>query len=220
MPPLSATLDKVPIGRNETGESTVPHANANGDEADRRRYLSLLADACSRSPYDSSLLQWALGLGLDLYVQRSVYFDGLVRAERLQRGMDPRAESPWTAQPQPSANQRGIDLLLENLTARQREQYRARQHFDVIGGQSGKRYRIWRRPYPNVEELDAYGQRAYIWCFQPKGALVLGDVLLAQKTALELFECDAIKIANRYPRIPRIPDAACAQSVYCRFANA
>ena len=80
----------------------------------------------------------------------------------------------------------------------QRDQYRTHQNFDVIGGQSGKRYRLWRRLYQNVEELDPSGRRACIWCFKPSGALVLGDVLLAQKNALELFESDAINIANSY----------------------
>ena len=35
------------------------------------------------------------------------------------------------------------------------------------------------------------------WCFFPEGNLVTGDVMLAQKVALELFETDALKIANK-----------------------
>jgi hypothetical protein len=33
-------------------------------------------------------------------------------------------------------------------------------------------------------------------CFAPKGYLPIGDIMLAQKIALELFEADAIKVAN------------------------
>ncbi len=50
----------------------------------------------------------------------------------------------------------------------------------------------------NIEELDAKGRRAAGWCFLPQGGLVAGDCMLAQKTALELFESEALKIANRF----------------------
>ena len=42
------------------------------------------------------------------------------------------------------------------------------------------------------------GEGFAFWCFHPADALPLGDVLLAQKTALELFEYDALRIANSY----------------------
>jgi hypothetical protein len=97
-----------------------------------------------------------------------------------------------------SPERRGIDLLRENLTADQRRQFTAHRHFDVIGGQSGKRYRIWHCHMQNIEELDASGARTCVWCFHPGEPLVLGDIMLAQKTALELFESDALRIAHRY----------------------
>jgi hypothetical protein len=96
------------------------------------------------------------------------------------------------------ADQRGIALLSENLTAEQRRQFALHRHFDVIGGQSGRRYRVWHCPLQNIEEFDARGNRICVWCFHPREPLVLGDVLLAQKTALELFESDALRIAHRY----------------------
>jgi hypothetical protein len=197
-PRLAATLNGGPRRRNQAGESAVAHPDTSIDQENRRQYLALLAAACARNAYDSSLLRWAVGLGLDLYAQRSTYFDGLVRAERVRRELDPPAENTSTRPPQRSANERAIDLLMENLTARQRDQYRTHQNFDVIGGQSGKRYRIWRRLHQNVEELDASGRRVCIWCVQPSGSLVLGDVLLAQKNALELFELAAMRVANPY----------------------
>ena len=95
------------------------------------------------------------------------------------------------------ANQRATALLLENLSDQQRRQYRAHRHFDVIGGESGKRYRIWHRPSMNVAELDGFGKPKWIWCFHPVGVVVC-DVLLSQKMALELFETDAIRIANKF----------------------
>jgi len=94
--------------------------------------------------------------------------------------------------------QRGVDLLLANLTPKQRRQYKRDRHFDVIGGQSGTRYRLWHCFQQNVEELDAEGRRRGLWCFHPRETLVLGDVLLAQKTALELSEGEALRVAHRY----------------------
>jgi hypothetical protein len=94
--------------------------------------------------------------------------------------------------------QRGVELLLANLTPRQRRQYMRDRHFDVVGGVSGTHYRLWHCFQQNVEELDPDGRRRWIWCFHPRETLVVGDVLLAQKTALELFEPEAIRIAHCY----------------------
>ena len=35
-------------------------------------------------------------------------------------------------------------------------------------------------------------------CFMPEGGLVVGDMMLAQKLALELFESDALEVANKF----------------------
>lgn len=106
--------------------------------------------------------------------------------------------------------QRAVQLLRENLTPPQRGQFAASGCFDVVGGRSGKRYRLWSCRLQNIEELDADGSRVRVWCFHPSEALPLGDVLLAQKTALELFEYDALRIANSYSDFApaRMSDAA------------
>ena len=51
----------------------------------------------------------------------------------------------------------------------------------------------------NVEQLDKNGKRVCLLCFVPEGPLVLGDVMLAQKLALELFEPQALAVANIIP---------------------
>jgi hypothetical protein len=96
------------------------------------------------------------------------------------------------------AKERGLRLLRENLTAEQREQYDKNRYFDVMGGKSGKRYRIWHGHQMNIEQLDKNGKHVCGWCFVPQGRLVAGDVMLAQKVALELFEPEALRIANRF----------------------
>jgi hypothetical protein len=37
------------------------------------------------------------------------------------------------------------------------------------------------------------------WCFVPSGHLVAGDVMLAQKIALETNERAALVVANKFP---------------------
>lgn len=95
-------------------------------------------------------------------------------------------------------DQRSIRLLNDNLTAKQREQYAAYRYFDVTGGESGRRYRLWHRSHQNIEAFDAHGNRQCLLCFHPRETLPGGDVMLAQKTALELFESEILKIAHRY----------------------
>ncbi len=96
------------------------------------------------------------------------------------------------------AQERGIALLKENLAPAQRLQYEKYGFFDVVGGRTGKRYRIRHGRQMNIEQLDRAGRRVCGWCFYPQGNLVAGDVMLAQKLALELFEAEALKIANRF----------------------
>jgi hypothetical protein len=48
----------------------------------------------------------------------------------------------------------------------------------------------------NVEQLDQNGRRTRLLCFMPRGGLPVGDIMLAQKTALELFETDAVRVAT------------------------
>ena len=40
-----------------------------------------------------------------------------------------------------------------------------------------------------------------ILCFMPEGHLAVGDVLLTQKLALELFESETLKVAHRAPAL-------------------
>ena len=94
---------------------------------------------------------------------------------------------------------RAGQLLVDNLTPSQREQYQTHGYFEVIGGDTGTRYRIHCGFQLNIEELDRKGQRLGLLCFMPQGRVPIGDVMLAQKVALELFESEAIRIAHWSP---------------------
>jgi hypothetical protein len=95
--------------------------------------------------------------------------------------------------------QRGLMLLREWLSPEQRAQFAANGHFDVIGCQTAKRYRISYGSGANVQEVDDAGRPITGWCFVPLGHLVPGDVMLAQKIALETDEVAALAVAHRFP---------------------
>ena len=97
------------------------------------------------------------------------------------------------------AEARSTKLLKKNLSPAQLQQYRQDRHFDVIGGQTGKRYRIRPGTSLNIDEYDGEGEKVTSWCCVPEGHLATGDVMLAQKFALELFEDDALSLAFRLP---------------------
>jgi hypothetical protein len=99
---------------------------------------------------------------------------------------------------------RGITLLREWLSPMQREQFDASKSFDVVGCDSGRRYRIHYGRVTNVHEIDDAGQPVTGWCFVPSGHLVTGDVMLAQKIALETNERATLAVANRFNvQVPR-----------------
>src|SRR6516164_5674569 len=94
------------------------------------------------------------------------------------------------------SEERSQDLLRQWLSPDQAEQYGKYQRFEVVGSDTGTRYRISRGTIMNIEELSANGYVTRRWCFAPEGTLATGDVMLAQKIALETFELDALAIAN------------------------
>ncbi|WFU74850.1 hypothetical protein [Bradyrhizobium sp. CB2312] len=94
---------------------------------------------------------------------------------------------------------RALRLLRSWLSPAQRAEFDSRGYFEVVGGDSGKRYRIRRGISGNVKEIDEYGRLGKGWCFVPLGGLVEGDVMLAQKIALETDEERALGIANTFP---------------------
>ena len=92
-------------------------------------------------------------------------------------------------------------LLQQWLTPLQWKQLTTRGYFDVIGSQSGSRYRIYTGSAMNVCLLDDKGRARRGLCFVPVGDLPAGDVMLAQKLALELCEDSAITVAKEF--VPR-----------------
>jgi hypothetical protein len=96
------------------------------------------------------------------------------------------------------AERRASDLLKEWLSPTQRAQYERTRNFEVRGSHSGKRYRIRSARQMNVDELDDRGHRIAVWCFLPAKYVPVGDVMLAQKIALENDEPAVLRIAFRH----------------------
>jgi hypothetical protein len=97
---------------------------------------------------------------------------------------------------------RGFRLLREWLSDDQLAQFNADGYFDVIGCDTGKRYRIHCGSSMNVDELDERGRPRVCYCFVTEVCLVPGDIMLAQKIALETDERAALSVANRFtPRV-------------------
>jgi hypothetical protein len=125
----------------------------------------------------------------DLFVFAPAVVALIVMAALLHEYRRPRARTP--------AEKRAMTLLRSWLTPEQEKQWQARGAFDVIGCDTGRRYRITYRAVMNIHQLDPDGEPVQQWCFAPEGRLAVGDVLLAQKIALETMETKALEIANR-----------------------
>jgi hypothetical protein len=101
--------------------------------------------------------------------------------------------------PRTEADKRELALLRSWLTPEQDRQWAARYEFEVVGCDTGTRCRITYRAVMNVHELDPDGHPVKQWCFIPEGGLAIGDVLLAEKIALETIEREALVVANSQP---------------------
>ncbi|EHR01130.1 hypothetical protein [Bradyrhizobium sp. WSM471] len=97
-------------------------------------------------------------------------------------------------------------LLRDWLSPDQRAQFDDEGYFEVTGSHTGRRYRIHQGTMGNVLELDEERQPKTGWCFIPERPLAVGDVMLAQKIALETDEAAVLALAHRFsPRLPSLP---------------
>jgi hypothetical protein len=88
--------------------------------------------------------------------------------------------------------------LRQWLSPAQRAQLAESGYFEVVGGETGRRYRIYAGAATNVCEVSERGRQKVGLCFVPVGELPIGDVMLAQKIALENSEGCALAVARRF----------------------
>jgi hypothetical protein len=114
----------------------------------------------------------------------------ITRAMRMMRGEVGRGAV--TAEAETKAER----LLLDWLSPDQKQQYQENKSFIVVGSDTGRRYRIMPGRAYNVMKLTDGDQADGKICFQPSGAPAIGDIMLAQKIALETREREALAVAN------------------------
>ena len=102
------------------------------------------------------------------------------------------------SRPRTAAEQKALTLLKKWMSPAQLARFESYGHFEVIGSRTGKRYRIRYNRVVNIDELDERGAQVATWCFGPEGSLPRGDIMLAQKIALENDEDAALAIAIRH----------------------
>jgi hypothetical protein len=148
--------------------------------------------------------QLSIGLAMASFVLTLLFtalvglLGGLLLARSVREGcLDHWYASEW-AWLRPESEARALKLLKDWLSPAQLSAYEGHKYFDVVGCDSGTAYRIHHGTQGNIEQLDAYGQPVCRWCFVPEGDLVAGDVMLAQKIALETYESGALGVANRF----------------------
>jgi hypothetical protein len=95
-----------------------------------------------------------------------------------------------------AADDRAYALLKEWLSPEQLALFERKGYFEVRGSHSGRRYRIRCSRQMNIDQLNAKGARVVVWCFGPAGDLPVGDIMLAQKIALETDEGGALAAAS------------------------
>ena len=111
-----------------------------------------------------------------------------------------------TRAPSLEAEQKAHALLRAWLSPEQAQQYNSQKHFEVIGSDTGTRYRIRHGRMVNIDQLDSGGNKVCMWCVVPEGNLAASDCMLAQKIALETFETKALAIAVQRPELEAFLD--------------
>jgi hypothetical protein len=91
---------------------------------------------------------------------------------------------------------RSLALLVDHLNPEQRAEFEKSGVIRVVGSDTGRRYAIRVGGSSNVFECRKDGEYIKTYCFLPTGNLPIGDVLLAQKLALELYESEALGVAR------------------------
>ena len=86
-------------------------------------------------------------------------------------------------------------LLRQRLSSAQRAQFAEKGYFEVVGGDTGKLYRIYAGAATNVCEVDKNDRPTLGLCFLPMGDLPMRDIMLSRKIALESSESRALGVA-------------------------
>lgn len=87
-------------------------------------------------------------------------------------------------------------LLVDHLNKEQRAQFKKDESFIVVGGQSGKKYRVNKGRTANIQELGQDDRVVRRLCAHPGIQCPDFDTMLTQKIMLEHMEADFVRTAN------------------------
>lgn len=118
-----------------------------------------------------------------------------VEADR-RREMERRQEHIVAVAQRKEADDRAEVLLVDNLSARQRAEYREHRHF-TVHGKSGYRYRVRRGRQGNIDVVNRDGVIEARLCAHPVEQVPDADTMLAQKLWLEHDDRAFEGMANR-----------------------
>lgn len=117
-------------------------------------------------------------------------------AERERLNQCYREQQAATAEARKAAVERARKLLVENLSAAQREEFERTGHFVVHGRQA--RYRVRQGRSGNIDVVDRKGFLSHRLCAHPGEYVPDFDTMLAQKLLLENDEDYFLGRANRH----------------------
>lgn len=129
--------------------------------------------------------------------------------ERIRRGLeDPqqrreraRRDAMWQER---RAIRRSLTLLMKQMNAQQRREFREHRYFYVTGGSSGDRYRIRVGTIANIDVMGAEGIVRHRLCARPADDVPVYDVMAAQLLHLQdaATEPRFLLHANVQPTLP------------------
>lgn len=124
--------------------------------------------------------------------------DAIARAEADRRAEEYRRQFEREREARAAAEKRAEELLVENLSLKQRERYKRDGWFIVHG--KGCRYRIRRGRIANVDVIARDGEVLRSLCAHPGESVPDPDTMLAQKLMLETAEEEFLRVANVHAR--------------------
>jgi hypothetical protein len=158
----------------------------------QRLYHERRAEQARRLAVQNADYHWTRGDGM------AAQQAALMQAQ-MQRDLAAYQPAPQPAA-RAAANSKSLALLKEWLSPDQLAQYEKSGFFDVTGSLSGRRYRIREGRQQNVYRLENEREMHGL-CFvpDPEQTRTIGDVMLAQKIALETDEVAALEVAAVFP---------------------
>jgi hypothetical protein len=157
------------------------------------------ASADTSATTSNSATVWYEWSGRAYAVKQVVYQPAPETEEQKQARLARAAEQARAAEErrrqEAEALQRAEDLLMLQLSEKQRSDWKKHKAFDVIS-QSGKRFRIRNERSMNVDEYDADNKMVARHCIVPQTHVPAPDQYVMQKLMLEHQEADFMRIAN------------------------